>query len=92
MDGGVIEGTLTGLPVMNVPAGATRITELAGPRPITFEYIYAKARAAGCEFTSPLLLVWERLVTKLEPGATRMHIDSLLSELVAEMLNSRFRK
>ncbi len=39
-----------------------------------------------------VLLVWERLVTKLEPGVTRMHLDSVLSELVAEMLNARFRK
>jgi len=39
--------------VVSAAPSITRITELAGPRPITFEYIYAKARAAGCEFTSP---------------------------------------
>jgi len=39
-------------PVVAAAPNTTRITELAGPRPITFEYQYAKARAAGCEFVA----------------------------------------
>ncbi len=41
--------------VRSVAAAAsksTKITELAGPRPITFAYHYAKAKAAGCEFVA----------------------------------------
>jgi hypothetical protein len=38
--------------VVTAAPSTTKITELAGPRPITFEYTYAKARAAGCEFVA----------------------------------------
>jgi hypothetical protein len=30
----------------------TKLTQLAGPRPITFRYEYATAHAAGCEFVA----------------------------------------
>jgi hypothetical protein len=30
----------------------TKITEFVGPRPITFNYSYAKAHSAGCEFVT----------------------------------------
>jgi len=30
----------------------TKITELTGPRAITFKYLYAKAQSAGCEFVA----------------------------------------
>src|SRR4051812_20310458 len=31
---------------------STKITEFSGPRAITFQYQYANARAAGCEFVT----------------------------------------
>jgi hypothetical protein len=38
--------------VASAAPASTRITELSGPRPITFAYQYAKAHSAGCEFVA----------------------------------------
>src|SRR6266446_6705691 len=38
--------------VVDATPTSTRITELIGPRSITFSYQYAKAHSAGCEFVA----------------------------------------
>jgi hypothetical protein len=38
--------------VVDAAPTSTKITELIGPRPITFAYQYAKAHSAGCEFVA----------------------------------------
>jgi hypothetical protein len=38
--------------VVSAAPRSTKITELSGPRAITFHYIYAQAQSAGCEFVA----------------------------------------
>jgi hypothetical protein len=38
--------------VVDAAPPSTKITEVMGPRAVTFNYLYAKAHAAGCEFVT----------------------------------------